>query len=353
MGLAKTALVLGGLGLAVNEIAKSGNSRSANTNTKVTPSKPTLDVQAVKKAISEDPNLLALVRGEKGDAGNGYKATSTNSTTIAVGSKSFDVAANLAYTAGARVRITVSTDLTKFMEGVVASYSGNTLTVAVDTIEGTGTFASWNINVTGERGAAGSHGASGDTVQNYGLSLLKNGALEEGAPNRWTGSGLAIATDEFEGMKVLEATTGNNTSYIWLRSDRLYKVEYFVKGTGNHSVFVNLYKRDNTAAPKTDASTGAYFKFSAAMPSGLTKTIGYIGGVGTNAMNISSTAVKAKLSFLGHGSVVVSIAKLVLTEVGLGESVPYNLPFLPAGQHVHDPTTFAQGIYNGTAVVWA
>lgn len=358
MGFGKTALVLGGIGLAVNEIAKSGSNRSANVPKTTTPSKTTLDTQAVVKAIAENPNLLAMVRGEKGDAGNGYKATSTSSTAIATGSKTFDVGTpNLAYTAGARVRVTVATDATKFMEGVVSAYTGNTLTVLVDTVEGTGTFATWNVNVTGERGAAGSHGASGDSVQNYGLSLIKNGALEEvgATPTpRWTGTGLAVAADLFEGMKVLEASAANNTSYIWIRTDRLYKAEYFVKGaSGNHSCLLNLYKADNTAAPKTDASSGAYFKFNSALPTNFTKTVGYIGGVGTNNMNVSAGTVKAKLSFLGHGGAVMSVAKLVVTEVSLGEPVPYNLAYLPTWQTVYDPTTGDIGVYNGTAVVWA
>lgn len=41
------------------------------------------------------------------------------------------------------------------MEGVVTAYSGTTLTVTMDDSNGSGTFADWNINLTGESGVAG------------------------------------------------------------------------------------------------------------------------------------------------------------------------------------------------------
>lgn len=350
MGGLKTLAILGGAGLLVNELSKSKDGqRSANTTATA---KPVIDNQKVKEEILKDPVALSMLRGEKGDPGNGYKATIATSTNIALELKTFTLAtANLAYTVGARVRVTASTDVTKFMEGIITAVTATTIVVAVDTAEGTGTFATWNLNLTGGRGAAGTHGASGDSAQNYGASLIKNGALEDNNLGRWTGTGLAIGADN-EGMPTLEGTAGNNTSYIWLRTDKLYKAEYLIKGTGNHSMLVNLYKRDNSAAPKTDNSAGAYFKFNSAMPANFTKVIGYIGGVGTNNINLSANTVKAKVSFIGHNGALISLSKLVVTEVSLGEPVPYNLPYLPTFQTVYDPTTGKLGMFNGTAVVW-
>ncbi len=88
--------------------------------------------------------------GATGAAGAGYAATSTTSRSIGTGSKSFTTQSGLAYSVGARVRVTVSTDATKWMEGVVTSYSSTTLVVDVDTTNNTGTYASWTINITGE-----------------------------------------------------------------------------------------------------------------------------------------------------------------------------------------------------------
>jgi hypothetical protein len=40
------------------------------------------------------------------------------------------------------------------MEGLVTSYSGTTLVINADTVGGSGTFASWNINIAGNTGVA-------------------------------------------------------------------------------------------------------------------------------------------------------------------------------------------------------
>jgi hypothetical protein len=72
-------------------------------------------------------------------------ALSTTSLAIEVASKAFTVAASLGYVAGMRVRATSAANPANFMEGTVTSYASTTLTVAVDTIGGTGTLADWTI----------------------------------------------------------------------------------------------------------------------------------------------------------------------------------------------------------------
>ena len=72
-------------------------------------------------------------------------ATSTTSLLIEVASKAFTVAPSLGYVAGMRVRATSAANAANFMEGTVTSYASTTLTVAVDTIGGTGTLADWTI----------------------------------------------------------------------------------------------------------------------------------------------------------------------------------------------------------------
>lgn len=72
-------------------------------------------------------------------------ATSTTSLAIEVASKAFTVAASLGYVTGMRVRATSAANAANFMEGTVTTYSSTTLTVAVDTIGGTGTFGDWTI----------------------------------------------------------------------------------------------------------------------------------------------------------------------------------------------------------------
>jgi len=100
--------------------------------------------------------------GPTGPTGPGYLTSSTTSLTIATGSKVFTVAAGLAYSAGARVRAASSANPSvNYMDGFVASYSGTTLTITVDTIGGSGTLADWAINLLGPIGPTGPTGPVG------------------------------------------------------------------------------------------------------------------------------------------------------------------------------------------------
>lgn len=100
--------------------------------------------------------------GSPGPAGGpGYYATSTVSLSIATGPQTITTQTGLAYTAGARTRVSSSASPANWMEGKVTSYSGSSLSIDVDLIGGTGTFSSWNINLAGERGQQGTQGIQG------------------------------------------------------------------------------------------------------------------------------------------------------------------------------------------------
>jgi hypothetical protein len=101
--------------------------------------------------------------GVTGATGPGYKATSVSSLAIATGSKTFVTQSGLAYSAGARVRASYVTDTSKYMEGIVASYSTTNLVITVDRVSGSGTYATWNINLVGDVGATGAAGVDGAT----------------------------------------------------------------------------------------------------------------------------------------------------------------------------------------------
>jgi microcystin-dependent protein len=92
--------------------------------------------------------------------GSNYSATSTTSRTIAnSGSITFTTQTGLAYSPGVRVRVAnTAAPLTNWIEGVCTSYASTSLVITADLSSGSGTIASWNINVAGERGAAGAAG---------------------------------------------------------------------------------------------------------------------------------------------------------------------------------------------------
>lgn len=79
----------------------------------------------------------------------GYTGTSTSSVAIGTGSKTFTTQSGLSFVAGDRVRVTGTFDPTQFVEGAVTSYSSTTLVINVDTIGGSGTLASWDVNLAG------------------------------------------------------------------------------------------------------------------------------------------------------------------------------------------------------------
>lgn len=123
--------------------------------------------------------------GATGPTGPGYTATSSTSNSIASsGSKTFTTQASLAYTVGARVRSTDSSNTANWMEGVVTAYGGATLTFTSDLSSGSGTISSWNINLAGERGATGATGATGPAG-----SMGGPGSSTDNAVARFDGTG--------------------------------------------------------------------------------------------------------------------------------------------------------------------
>jgi hypothetical protein len=83
--------------------------------------------------------------------------TSTTSRAIGTGSKTFTIVESArGWGVGARLRVSSDANGANFMEGVVTSYSANTLIVSVDAIGGSGTKTDWTINLTGQPGAVSS-----------------------------------------------------------------------------------------------------------------------------------------------------------------------------------------------------
>jgi hypothetical protein len=97
-----------------------------------------------------------------------YGLTSTTSTTIGTGSKTFTTnlsATQTAFTVGTRVRYSYPTNTADFMEGVITAFSGTSMTVNVDSIGGSGTFANWSVSVAGIQGSNGVTSITGTTNQ--------------------------------------------------------------------------------------------------------------------------------------------------------------------------------------------
>lgn len=101
-------------------------------------------------------------QGIQGEDGYGYNAASTTSSDIldtVATSGAFTITTKKAYTPGARVRFSDSANpSTNYFEGIVTAYNALTGAMTVSSVDlkvGTGTIASWNVNLAGEIGADG------------------------------------------------------------------------------------------------------------------------------------------------------------------------------------------------------
>ncbi|EHJ46332.1 hypothetical protein DFW101_0315 [Solidesulfovibrio carbinoliphilus subsp. oakridgensis] len=90
-------------------------------------------------------------------AGTAITGTSTSNLTLGTGAKALTVETGKAFVVGARVELCATSDpVGHRMSGPVLSYSATTgaLTVAVDTVTGSGTYASWSARIVPEVPAA-------------------------------------------------------------------------------------------------------------------------------------------------------------------------------------------------------
>ena len=99
--------------------------------------------------------------GATGPQGDRYSTTSTSNLTIALGNISLEVEANLAYTVGQD--ITVTYDFNNYMAGPIISYdiSNGALEFQSISIQGSGAYDSWTVNLEGSAGGLGATGATG------------------------------------------------------------------------------------------------------------------------------------------------------------------------------------------------
>lgn len=103
-------------------------------------------------------------------------STSTTSATIATGSLTLTTQSGKQYLVGQNVIASSNATPTKFVSGVVTSYSGTTLIINVTAIGGSGTVNDWNISISGVQGVQGATGTVGllqtstDFSQNVGTT---------------------------------------------------------------------------------------------------------------------------------------------------------------------------------------
>jgi hypothetical protein len=159
-------------------------------------------------------------KGDKGDTGPAPVIVGTSTSVIAVGagSKTFATQAGNAWVAGVRLRA-VNAGGDRVMVGLVSSYTGSSLTLAIDTTQGVGSDNTWTITIAGEQGqqggpgpagATGSKGDKGDTGATGAASTVPGPKGDIGQGFSWNASGTLAQRSTYDGQ-----TTG----YAFLETD--------------------------------------------------------------------------------------------------------------------------------------
>ena len=122
------------------------------------------DVATVAGQVQNNADQVAIDAVNAADGANAVRGTSTTSTAVGAGTKTFTTQAGKQFTGGNYVTVSRTSAPATLMHGVVTSYSGTALTVDVSTIAGSGTFADWTIALSGAQGV---QGPSGNGVMPY------------------------------------------------------------------------------------------------------------------------------------------------------------------------------------------
>lgn len=209
---------------------------------------------------------------------------------------------------------------------------------------------------TGGTGPIGLAGAAGDSYRAFAGSLVKNGAAELNTADGWADAVLGVVHEGLFSLDFAVAASKNclNSNTFHIDNRRLLKVTAWGKvSAGNFGFYIKRMDKDGVAI--IQAGNVNIFPLNTINHSNTAweQKVAYFGGTSTaTTQSIGSNTAKGQISLYLSAAGTLSISHLCVQHVPLGESVPYNLAYLPEGQHVYDPTTGKLGRYNGTAVVW-
>jgi hypothetical protein len=208
--------------------------------------------------------------GATGASGISPVLTRQSSTThpIQVGTKTFYYSpAEIGWTYGSRIRAVANSAYPfDWVEGTAINVASNFVTINVDKIQGSGTFADWQIALSGD----GGQGATGST------GVI--GATGSTGPQGSTGAGTTGAT----GVQGLTGSTGpeGSTGATGIGATGSTGVQGATGLTGQSSTFYN-YKADTTITSGTPAINTLYWD-NATQTSSAVVTLSHIDALGND-----------------------------------------------------------------------
>lgn len=149
--------------LSIENFAQTAEESANATNLARDAAVAARDVVLVSVNSAQNAELAAAASAASAAAIAGaFAGTSTTSLLIEIGSKTFSTQLGEQYTDGIWLTAVSAANATNWMYGQVTSYNTTTgaLVLDIQAIGGSGTFADWNLSLTGVRGAQGPAGAT-------------------------------------------------------------------------------------------------------------------------------------------------------------------------------------------------
>lgn len=186
--------------------------------------------------VPQGPQGVKGDQGIQGSTGPAPIITGTSTSVVSVSGsplKSFTTQAGIAWTTGERLRA-INAGGDRILTGVISSYSGTSLTLNVDTVQGVGSDNSWTITITGEQGSQGPIGVAGPTGLTGAIGPQGNTGAASTVPGPQGATGQGFSWNASGTLAQRAGFDAQVTGYAFLETDV--------------SPFVLWVKRSNTTA---------------------------------------------------------------------------------------------------------
>ena len=163
------------------------------------------------------PGVIVVVTSQPQIGIGYYNLTSTTSTLIGTGSKTFTVSTpstSSAFTVGTRVRVAYTTTPSNWMEGVITAFSSTSLTVNVDAVGGSGTYAAWTFSVAGVNNSSLVVGTTAITGGTSGRVLYDNAGVVGELANTGTGNNVLAGSPALTGTPTIAGATSGTIGLV-------------------------------------------------------------------------------------------------------------------------------------------
>ncbi len=200
---------------------------------------------AATSATSAATSATSAATSATNAAGTLY-STSTTSLAIGVGTKTFATQTGKNYNTGQFIIAASNANTANYMHGQVTSYSGTSLMVNVLDVGGSGTFADWDISVSGNAGPSG--GGTGTVTS---VSVTTANGVSGTVANATTTPAVTLALGAITPSSVVASgsVTGSNISGTTSGTN-----------TGDQTVPSNTTSTANQFFTAYNSTTGAFTK---------------------------------------------------------------------------------------------